>query len=228
MVTVTSSSGEVRITVEDTGIGFDASFAEHLFGEFMQESSGLSRSHEGVGLGLAITKRLVDLLGGSITAESVKRKGSVFTVSFPIAAHAGSSPVPASQDLGDDVGSASEPASVLIVEDNFEAGVLMKHLMEDFGDVVLARNGEAALDAARQQEFDLILMDINLGDGPNGVDVMQRLRAMPRYAETPIIAVTAYALPGDRSQYLNLGFDAYLSKPFPPEGLRSLSAELLS
>ena len=76
--------------------------------------------------------------------------------------------------------------------------------------------------------FDLVLIDINLGEGPNGKDVLSELRAMPAYRDVPIAAVTAYALPGDRETFLNTGFNAYLSMPFREDALRALVSNLLA
>jgi CheY-like chemotaxis protein/two-component sensor histidine kinase len=216
----------VRIHVEDTGIGIDADFLPHLFDEFMQESTGVRRSHEGSGLGLAITKRLVDLMNGDIQVESTKGEGTAFVVSFPRA----DAEVPRE---GDAVPQAIDMESIgqlrptlLLVEDNPETAKLMQKLLGETCDVTAVSDGTKALRRAQECAYDIVLLDVNLGGGPSGADVLRRLRAQPTYADTPIAAVTAYALPGDRERFLKMGFDAYLNKPFAPEDLNALMDEL--
>ena len=103
---------------------------------------------------------------------------------------------------------------VLIVEDNPNAAFLMQQVLGDFCSVTLTTTADAALDLAQQVQFQVVLMDINLGPGGSGLHVLERLRAMPGYHDVPVIAITAYALPGDRKRFLELGFSEYLSKPF--------------
>jgi CheY-like chemotaxis protein len=123
---------------------------------------------------------------------------------------------------------------MLIVEDNKDTQFLIQNMLEDVGDVRVASNAEEALREARltletsKGAFDLVLIDINLGEGPSGEDVLMELRAMPAYQDVPIAAVTAYALPGDREGFLETGFNAYLSKPFQGDALRALVSELLA
>lgn len=117
---------------------------------------------------------------------------------------------------------------VLIVEDNEDARSLMKLLLKDRYEVTVASDAAEALDRARQEHFDAFLIDIHLAGGTNGTDLQRKLREMPAYRDTPMAAVTAYALPGDRDNLLQAGFDAYLSKPFTAEELTTLVSNLLS
>jgi len=94
--------------------------------------------------------------------------------------------------------------------------------------VTAVSDGEMALRHAQETAYDIVLLDINLGGGPSGADVLRRLRAQPAYENVPIAAVTAYALPGDRERLLKMGFDAYLDKPFAPEDLDELMEQLLA
>ena len=103
---------------------------------------------------------------------------------------------------------------VLVVDDSRDARGILKHFLKATYAVEAVPNAKTALHRAHQQRYDAVLLDINLGDGTSGLDVLRALRALPNYAEVPIIAVTAYALPEDRNRFMKKGFDGYLSKPF--------------
>jgi signal transduction histidine kinase/CheY-like chemotaxis protein len=226
-VRVTHDADEVHLHVADTGIGIDPDFVPHLFDEFMQESTGVRRSHEGSGLGLAITKRLVDLMNGRVAVESEKGVGTEFIVSFPRAEQ----PLRDDEQARPDAEPTSPPdqetaGRLLLVEDNPETASLMQELLYERYEVTAVADGEAALRQAQEQSFDMVLLDINLGGDPSGADVLRRLRAQPAYEDIPIAAVTAYALPGDRERFLDMGFDAYLDKPFAPEDLNALMQQM--
>ncbi len=218
-LSVRSVLGHVEIEIKDTGIGIDPSFLPHLFDAFRQESIGLQRSHEGSGLGLALTKRLVDLMDGEIRVESVKQEGSTFTVSFP---QVGTDEVhvPEPMEVAAESGLMSwAEAHILVIEDNHEAAYLLRRVLTVTGDVTLAFDGAEALRKAGRMQYDLVLCDINLGSDTSGVDVLSSLRTDPWYENVPIVALTAHALPGDRERFLKTGFDEYLSKPFTPDAL---------
>lgn len=113
--------------------------------------------------------------------------------------------------------SASAPSSqlrVLVLEDNAESRLLLRHLLRRDFDATLVGGVDEALSAAQNQSFDLALLDINLGEKRTGVDVLRLLRAMPQHRDLPALACTAYALPGDRERFLEAGFVDYVSKPF--------------
>jgi len=122
--------------------------------------------------------------------------------------------------------SASRPASdskprVLVLEDNAESRLLLRHLLRRDFEATLVSGADAALEAAQSQSFDAALLDINLGEKRTGVDVFKAIRAMDLHRDLPVLACTAYALPGDRERFLDAGFMSYVSKPF-------VKAELLS
>ena len=217
------SPRRVHVAVEDTGIGVEAAFLPYLFDEFRQESSGVGRSYEGTGLGLALTKRLAELMGGTIAVESRKGEGSRFALSFPLAEEKDAPPehpAPLEQPP------PNQGARVLLVEDNPDARLLMQTLLEDIYEIALAENAEEALAAARQAHYDLVLLDINLGPGATGEEVLAGLRARPAYRHTPIVALTAHALPGDRERFLGLGFTDHLAKPFKVNTFLALLSDL--
>lgn len=115
--------------------------------------------------------------------------------------------------------SAPTPAStgkprVLVLEDNAESRLLLRHLLRHDFDATLVTGADAALEAAEAQTFDVALLDINLGEKRTGVDVFKSIRAMAQHRDLPALACTAYALPGDRERFLEAGFVSYVSKPF--------------
>lgn len=212
-VSLEADDTDVLIHVADTGVGISAEFMPYLFDEFKQESEGLSRVHEGSGLGLPITKRLVELMKGNIMADSEKGHGSVFTVALPR-----NGEKERSADNGQTRNERARPR-VLVVEDNADTRTLVNHLLRKSYDVALAATGEEALDLAASSTFDVLLVDINLGKGKSGEDVLREVRKLGDYEETPIVAVTAYAMPGDKERFFAEGFDDYVSKPFSKQRL---------
>jgi CheY-like chemotaxis protein len=222
-----------------------------MFDAFAQEADSV-HSYEGVGLGLTITKRLVDLMGGTIEVTSAIGKGSTFTVVIPnVITGAVEGEVAVAGDEADVAESAVEAAQrdrresrstsaappeqavqelprVMAVEDNRDMLILLQHLLSSRCEVSTASNGQSALDQASETVFDAILMDINLGEDETGVDVMLKIREIPGYKDTPIVAVTAYALPGDRERFLQAGFDGYIGKPFTKQQLFRMMDQVLT
>jgi PAS domain S-box-containing protein len=217
----------LQFHVIDTGSGIDSEFIPHLFEEFKQESTGLARSHEGTGLGLTITKRLIDLMEGEISVESEKGKGSTFTVRIPVGDGVYRYRQPDHPEEVSEADSLPDRMRVLIVEDNVYTRLLVNRLLKDTYEVTTAANAEEAYAIATGQDFDVLLMDINLGEGPNGLDLMHEIRKDVRFAQTPVVALTAYAMPEDRNRFLDAGFDYYLSKPFTKDDLRKTIAQAL-
>ena len=199
----------VCIRVEDTGVGIGKAFQPFLFDDFKQESTGLARSHEGAGLGLAVTRRMVNLMGGAIGVESTKGEGSIFEVSFGQPLMTGRAARTPSTPQDD----RPKPC-ILVVEDTPEIEMLVEYMLSDAYEVMTTADEEGALELAKQRRFDLVLMDINLGSARNGVDVMDAMRELSDYNGVPMVAMTAYALLEDRTRFLEAGFDGYLSKPF--------------
>ena len=223
-VSVEGDDAHVYVRVADTGVGIDPEFVPRLFDEFEQESTGIGRSHEGSGLGLSITRQLVERMHGAIDVESEKGVGTTFTLTFPrtdrpAAAHP-EAPAPA-QPATD-----APSTRVLVVDDNPQTRQLLLRMLRDGFAAEAVGTAEEVLAAAARTAYDVVLLDINLGGKTSGEDVMRRLRLLPGYALTPLIAFTAYALPGDRERFLNAGFDGYLAKPFTRQELLALLAEV--
>lgn len=122
----------------------------------------------------------------------------------------------------------TQKPAILVVEDNQETQLLLQHLLQPQFAVDAAYEAETALENAREGEYQLVLMDINLGSERDGINVFKKIREIDRYKEVPVIALTAYALPGDRDRFLQKGFDGYLSKPFTRDQLFSAIDGVLS
>ena len=225
-VVVGADDNTVTVRVEDTGVGIDATFLPHLFEEFKQESTGIGRSHEGSGLGLTITRRLIELMRGTLEVESKKGEGSTFIITFHRAD---------TVDRSEETRPAGHPAvlgpgrpRVLAVDDNESARLLLDRILQADFEVDVVAHAAEAIELARSTSYDAILMDIHLSDEASGVDVMEHLRSLPEYRDTPILAITAFALPGDRERFLSAGFSGYLGKPFTKQQLEAALAEALA
>lgn len=206
----------VILRVRDTGCGIAEEFLPHVFDEFRQENPGNGRKKSGAGLGLAISKRLVDLMGGVIEVESQLGEGTTFILTLPRAEVEGDAQYPpaASQAVTD-----GPSPHVLMMDDDELVLELCATLLEGTHQVTTASTPDEALKLAAEGRYDVFLLDISMGAELTGEDVLRKLREMPVYQSVPIIAVTAYALSGDEARFLKAGFDGYLSKPFEKAAL---------
>jgi PAS domain S-box-containing protein len=200
------------ISVQDTGIGIAAEHHIAIFEEFKQVSEGYGREFEGNGLGLAIARRMVGMLNGSIELVSNPGTGSTFTVTLPLTAIVAKPAVPVEPPRLP--ASHDQKPRVLIVEDNFINEMVMQNFLAETCVTDHARNAHVAIDMARKTGYDAIVMDINLGAGMNGIEATQEIRKIPGYQQTPIVAVTGYTLAGDKERILSQGLTHYLPKPF--------------
>jgi CheY-like chemotaxis protein len=210
-----SVAGTVRISVRDTGAGLSAEQLSQLFQPFNRLGKENS-AEEGTGIGLVVTKRLVELMGGAIGVDSTIGTGSVFWVELALAGM----PQFAGQEAGQAaqvhaaVPSGSPIRTLLYVEDNPANLELVEQLIARRSDLRLlsAADGNLGIEFARAYLPELILMDINL-PGLSGIDAMQILRLDPATAHIPIIALSANAVPRDVEKALDAGFFNYLTKP---------------
>ena len=208
----------VRFAIVDTGIGIAPEKHALIFEPFRQADGSTTREFGGTGLGLAICKTLVEVFGGRIWIES-GASGSIFHFTVPLA-HASQAAVPAEAAPA----TPREPGarlSVLLVEDNRVNQMLAKRLLERWGHtVVVAENGVEAVAAHARQQFDVILMDVQMPE-MNGFEATAAIRAAEGRSSggTPIIAMTAHAMKGDRERCLAGGMDDYVAKPINPTAL---------
>ena len=204
----------VSIEVSDTGAGIPADKLALIFDKFTQADSSISRKYGGTGLGLAITRKLIELQGGTIRVESELSKGSKFTVDIPFDVVAREAPaVPAVRPTVPAAASTGN-ARLLLVEDNaINQRVVLAMLRKKGYTLEVANNGQEALDRmAASEPYDLILMDVQM-PVLDGLETTRVIRADPRWAHLPIIAMTAHAMTGDKERCLSAGMDAYLTKP---------------
>jgi PAS domain S-box-containing protein len=215
---------DLRIDVVDTGIGIDRDQMASLFEPFRQGDSGMARRFGGTGLGLAIVKRLVKLLGGSVAVHSDVAAGSTFTIILPCSIAASPLGRPVALVRGWNSGAESR-AAVLVAEDNDINRELVIQMLARLGhEATTATNGREALTAAQARAFDLILMDIQMPE-MDGLSAAAAIRALPgEHGGSPIVAVTANAMVGDRERYLAAGFDDYLAKPLHLNQLQEVIA----
>lgn len=216
------------IEVEDTGIGIGAEFLPHLFEQFRQESAGLARSHEGVGLGLALARQMTEELGGRITVLSTQGGGSTFTVTIPRSDINSESKSDSSDRKPSRVSHVGEGHrhSVLVVEDDDSIRFMLEQLLEQHFDVTLVPDATTALQMVNSRKFDLIVLDIGLPD-MNGIELLEHIRDIPEYKNRPVAALTGYALPGEHRRSARRQFDDHISKPFVPEELIARLKQLL-
>jgi len=214
----TGSAVRLHFAVRDTGIGIPEEEHRAIFGPFVQVGTVLDRTHGGTGLGLAITAHLVELMGGEIALESEVGRGSTFRVTLPVdgvAAGAGSPELPSPGPTSPipEPRPAERALDVLLVDDNpvnrFVAGLMLERCGHR---VSMADDGAAAIERCREQTFDAIFMDVQM-PGMDGFEATARIRALAGGAAVPIIAMTAYASPGDRERCLAAGMDDYVAKP---------------
>jgi CheY-like chemotaxis protein len=211
---------ELHFSVRDTGIGIPKDKQASIFEAFTQADSSTTRDFGGTGLGLAIATRLVKLMQGRIWVESEMGKGSTFH--FTVHAREAMDPAKQRRHLTPAVSMPVIPAPatrglrVLLAEDNAVNRMLAIGLLKKRGaEITVAENGRQAVDAWKPGAFDVVLMDMQMPE-LDGLDAMREIRvleALGSLPRTPIIAVTARALAGDREKCLAAGADDYVSKP---------------
>ncbi len=205
----------VRFEVTDTGIGLTPEEQQRLFTAFEQADSSMTRKYGGTGLGLAISKRLVHLMGGDIGVESQPQDGSTFwfTACFDRVSAAASALSPDAAPVETMLKLRAPGVHVLLAEDEPISQAVAQAMLEEAGFAVdLAEDGEAALDLARRNSYDLILLDMQM-PRMNGVDAAREIRTLPGYASIPILAVTANAFSEDRALCLAAGMNDHVAKP---------------
>ena len=228
----------IKFSVIDNGIGISDHDLRRLFQPFVQVDSGLSRPHEGTGLGLALVQKLTDLHGGSVQVASEVGKGSRFMVSLPCLqdeaakleklesgqALPGAEPTDYAEVS---IETSAHRGVILLADDNMPSILTIGEYLESHGyEIAVAHDGATAVEKAEAVHPDLILMDIQM-PVMNGLEAIARLRGNARFADTPIIALTALAMPGDRERSLLAGANEYMSKPVSLKLLAKTINELL-
>ncbi|MCI0472563.1 MAG: ATP-binding protein [Ignavibacteria bacterium] len=208
-INIKKEGSVLLLSVRDTGVGIMKDRIDKIFEEFGQVNESYNKGYIGSGLGLTLVKRYTTLMNGEIKVSSEYGKGTEFTVILPVE--------------GDKVKRVSsggmsqkikKSGKILIVEDDELNYSLLRSFMEDSFEVSVATNFDNALELAKQNMYDLILLDINLGTDETGIDVLREIREIEGYNRIPAIAVTAYSLKGDKENFIRSGMNEYISKPF--------------
>lgn len=208
----------VMIKIKDTGIGIAPEQIGLIFQEFRQVSEGISRSYEGTGLGLSVVKKMVDILGARIEVISSPGRGSEFNIYLPVEnvyiknKNHGNLNTISTNETGKEV----LTYKLLVVEDNFSNKKLMEVLLRKIAssNVDFASDGHTAINLCGEVLYDAVIMDINLGIGMTGTKALKEIRKIKGYENIPVIAVTGYAMSGDKENLISEGFNDYIRKPF--------------
>ncbi|MGH7330074.1 MAG: ATP-binding protein, partial [Polyangiaceae bacterium] len=207
----------VDVSVRDTGVGIREEDRGKLFREFEQLESTRFKATEGTGLGLALTKRLVEAHGGTIRVDSTFGHGSTFTVSLPIPANARTSVEKMSAVSVPNIAEPAKPvrASILVVENDRASRILVRDILAPRGHRVLeAESVEEALQIWMREEIDLVLTDLGIpGGGGQELLAHARKRNSTASRKIPVIATTASMTQGEEKRVLASGFDGYIGKP---------------
>ena len=226
--TAPAGDADFEFHIKDNGIGMSEEFQKHIFEQFARERTSTVSKIQGTGLGMAITKSLVDMMGGRITVKSEQGKGSEFTISlrFPIGEAKTEQTLPAAK------ASAFTGKKLLVVEDNELNLEIASTLLKEAGfEVDTAENGKIAVEkveAASADRYDLILTDIQMPE-MDGYEATRRIRALPdaKKAALPIVAMTANAFEDDRKNALHAGMNGHIAKPLDIQKLFQVLSELL-
>jgi CheY-like chemotaxis protein len=207
------------VEVRDTGIGIPSDRLDVIFESFRQVDSGLSRNYPGLGLGLALARKLAALMGGRIAVQSTDGVGSTFTVRLPLRQPtAEPAPIPLRTGAG---------PVILVVEDNPVNLTVLRHTLERREvEVDCAESGRAAIEAASHRKYDLVLMDLQMPE-MDGLKATAALRRIPGYETVPIIALTATTSDDLRERCRQAGMQAFLSKPLETSELWSAITKFL-
>ncbi len=232
-VSLVEDSGKnltIRFNVRDTGQGIDKATLPHIFDAFSQADASMARRHEGTGLGLAISKQLVEMLGGSIGVETTLGKGSLFW--FTAQLHRSISPLQQDDSLETrikkpEIMTNTRKLHILLAEDNLVNQEVGKLILENLNcQVDVVDDGAIAVDAVISNSYDLVFMDCQMPE-VDGYEAARMIRHKESLAgeqghRTPIVALTAHALEGDRELCLEAGMDDYLSKPFNSDQIAAI------
>jgi signal transduction histidine kinase len=220
MKIINDNTGQFHIDIEDTGIGMNPETLDHIFDKYTQAGPDTTRKYGGTGLGLTITKKLVEMMGGSITVKSTPKKGTLFQVRLPLPLAVDMEPVAVVSGTGslekkigiDVVKNDTAPAYILLAEDNKINQKLVKAMLKKACHKVdIVENGREAVEKVKQIPYDLVLMDVQMPE-MDGIQAAQLIR-QEGFSHLPIIALTANAFEKDREKCLKSGMSHFMTKP---------------
>ncbi len=215
----------IVITIEDTGIGIDDEFIGKIFNNFSQEDETVVRKFGGTGLGMSITRQLMELMGGTIEVKSKKNFGTTIYLTFHM--KVSSRRVIVKKKAAKNDTSHIANAKVLLVEDNELNRLLAYTILTQYGALVTsAENGAIAIECLRKQKFDIVLMDVQM-PVMDGITATRIIREEMKN-DVPVIALTANAIKGKKEEYMQAGMNDYIAKPYNEEKMIAVIAGLLS
>jgi PAS domain S-box-containing protein len=212
------------LEVKDTGIGMDEAFLRHLFQKFLQEDVSVVRKYGGTGLGMSISKQLVELMGGTIGVTSEKGKGTAVLLCIPLQPGT-EADLPVKKEMVSDIG-ILQGKKILLVEDNEMNRLVATMVLNNYGALVTeVIDGWEAVKAVKQDHYDLVLMDVQMPvmDGYKAT----RLIRQHGYHQLPVVALTANAIKGEYEKCRKAGMNGYISKPFEEDELIRTLADML-
>ncbi len=212
-LTVSTTDDGLCFIVRDTGMGVAADKADLIFDRFTQADASSTRRFGGAGLGLAISRRLAELMGGTLTMQSAEQQGSTFALRLPLSRTAAVDPIAPVAELD---GAPSDRLRILAAEDNAVNQMVLNALLEPLGaEITMVANGREAVEAFDRYGYDLVLMDIQMPE-MGGVQATQEIRLHEQargLARTPIVAVTANVMHHQIDGYFAAGMDGFVAKP---------------
>jgi len=226
-LSATNEDGEAVFRIRDSGVGIPQEFLSSIFDPFTQVDRSLARSHGGLGIGLTLVRRLVEMQNGSVTVRSEGRnRGSEFTVRLPLAAAGEAARKAAADSAAEQPALSPAGLRVLVVDDNRDVADSTASVMRMNGcDVHVAYDGKAALESVQRLRPDAVLLDIGLPT-IDGYLVAEHIRAQPENGRTMIVAVSGYGQEQDRERSKSVGFDYHVVKPIDPTVLAGLVGSL--
>ena len=228
-VTLSKDENEfVSFEIKDTGIGMAEDYLEHLFEPYRQEEMGYGRTYEGLGLGLALTKKYLEMSKAALTVNSKKGEGTTVKIKFSKWERPKAEPaVLVKKEKIIKPQKAKTEAVILVVEDDELNKNVMHRILKNTYKSLYAASAEDVYNLLELNKVDLILMDISIQGKKNGLELTTELKATKEYAHIPVIAVTAHAYTGDRRSALQAGCNGYVVKPYSKEFLLDTIAEHL-
>jgi CheY-like chemotaxis protein len=226
---LSNANNDIILDVIDSGIGIDDEYLDLIFEPFRQEQMGYGRAYEGIGLGLAIVIKILNLNHASITVKSKKGKGSIFSINFGNQNQ--SVNVEVENKETNTIPRVPEDAnnmSILIVEDDLLNQTTIKRFIGNRYNTLCTDSSDKVIEILHKNKIDLILMDISIKGGKNGLELTKELKASKDFLHIPVIAVTAHAFESDKQNALEAGCDNYLAKPFTKESLLEIIGTFLS
>ncbi|MCF8356451.1 MAG: PAS domain S-box protein [Melioribacteraceae bacterium] len=228
-IKMTSEEEVVEIKVADTGIGISKEKQQIIWDEFRQVSEGTTRKYQGTGLGLSIVKKYAPIIGAKVFLNSVFDKGSTFILDLPLKGIKRSTIDDKDEQIKEEILELNKTDKrILYVEDDPASRDVITRALNKYYEIDLVPNAENAIAMVREIKYAALLIDINLGEGADGIELANRVKEFPEYNSIPIIAVTAYASEEDRINCLNNGFTHYISKPFMMNDILLLIEKTLS